>query len=138
MNLGWYGSVRVDGHTFAWLGGNVIGGVNNTAIESAIITPTRSNFIILAGPVRLNVTFLSPIEVCLLSRLPMKVFDIIIWIAGRHGQTVSSIHLPMCISQFCGRKGSTYTSHVTGLVSRVVGRLTPGYPPIIPRPPAPL
>jgi hypothetical protein len=102
MNLGWYGSVRVDGHTFGWLGGNVIAGVNNTAIESAIVTPTRSNFMILAGPVRLNVTFLSPIEVRLLSGLPLaKVFDVIIWIAGRFGQTISSICLPMCISQLC-------------------------------------
>jgi hypothetical protein len=79
MSLGWFGSVRVDNHTFAWLGSTVITGdseVENTILESAIVTPTRSNFMILAGPVRLNVTFLNPIEVCLLS--PTRVLDVII------------------------------------------------------------
>jgi hypothetical protein len=70
--MGWYGAVRVDGQTFAWLGENHVDGVNDTVIEDVVVTPTRSNFIVIAGPARLNITFLSPIEVRCLS-LPLSL-----------------------------------------------------------------
>ena len=61
--MGWYGAVQVDGQTFAWLGDNYVDCVNDTVIEDVMVTPTQSNFTVLAGVVCLNITFLSPIEV---------------------------------------------------------------------------
>ncbi|KAK7047204.1 hypothetical protein VNI00_006870 [Paramarasmius palmivorus] len=58
--LGWTGFVRVDGTTWRWMGESQYGNV--TTLQSAEITPTRTNFAFLAGPVQLNASFLSPIE----------------------------------------------------------------------------
>lgn len=69
--MGWSGWVRVDGNTFTWLGGTG----NATLLQSSQVTPTRTVFMIQAGPVLLNVTFLSPIEVCpllLYLKIPSK------------------------------------------------------------------
>jgi len=51
--------VRVDGETFAWMGAP--GGVTRAKQVSAEYTSTRSIFVIHAGPVKLKVTFLSPL-----------------------------------------------------------------------------
>ena len=64
--MGWYGAIRVDGQMFVWLGENHLPGVNGAVLENVVVTPTRSNLIVIAGAIRLNVTFLSPIEVRLL------------------------------------------------------------------------
>ncbi|RPD75342.1 hypothetical protein L226DRAFT_534905 [Lentinus tigrinus ALCF2SS1-7] len=59
--MGWAGKIRVDGTTFSWMGQDGIG--NGTATVTDIeITPTRSIFVMQAGPMNLTVTFLSPIE----------------------------------------------------------------------------
>ncbi|KAF7314830.1 hypothetical protein MKEN_00957400 [Mycena kentingensis (nom. inval.)] len=57
--LGWAGYIRVDGTAYHWLGA---GPGNGTRFRGATITPTRTIFSMEAGPVSLNVTFLSPIE----------------------------------------------------------------------------
>ncbi|KAJ7585371.1 hypothetical protein C8J56DRAFT_946578 [Mycena floridula] len=57
-NNGWSGAVRVDGVAFAWMGDMA----NATNLQSSEVTPTRTMFTITAGPVLLNITFLSPIE----------------------------------------------------------------------------
>ncbi|KAJ7585369.1 hypothetical protein C8J56DRAFT_828575 [Mycena floridula] len=59
-NNGWSGLVRVDGVAFVWLGNPP--DFNATVLERSEVTPTRSIFTVTAGPVRLNITFLSPIE----------------------------------------------------------------------------
>lgn len=57
--FGWSGYIRVDGSSFVWLG-NLLPTTNLTNLA---ITPTRTIFTLQAGPMQLNVTFLSPIEV---------------------------------------------------------------------------
>ncbi|RPD54725.1 hypothetical protein L226DRAFT_560384 [Lentinus tigrinus ALCF2SS1-7] len=59
--IGWAGRMRVDGVTYSWMGSDQIW--NNTAtVVSTQITPTRSIFVMQAGPMNVTVTFLSPIE----------------------------------------------------------------------------
>ncbi|KAJ7599409.1 hypothetical protein C8J56DRAFT_769937 [Mycena floridula] len=57
---GWSGMVRVDSVVFNWLGKP--GNFNATVLQRSEVTPTRSIFAVVAGPVLLNITFLSPIE----------------------------------------------------------------------------
>ncbi|KAJ7171489.1 hypothetical protein C8R46DRAFT_1263038 [Mycena filopes] len=57
--LGWAGYIKVDGQTWHWLGD----GTGNASIwQSTLMTPTRTVLSVLAGPMQLNVTFLSPVE----------------------------------------------------------------------------
>ncbi|KAI1785602.1 hypothetical protein LXA43DRAFT_1065747 [Ganoderma leucocontextum] len=52
--------IRVNGTTYRWMGNDPAGiAANVTNIQ---ITPTRSIFVIQAGPMNITVTFLSPIE----------------------------------------------------------------------------
>lgn len=54
--------MRIDGTSYEWLGTTTeYGGATN--LTATTITPTRTVFTIQAGPMDLNVTFLSPIEV---------------------------------------------------------------------------
>ena len=67
--MGWAGLIRVDGTTYNWLGNAAtIPNVQPTQQLSQILTPTQTIFLVQAGPVQLNLTFLSPIEVRLLQR----------------------------------------------------------------------
>ncbi|KZT72217.1 hypothetical protein DAEQUDRAFT_763324 [Daedalea quercina L-15889] len=60
---GWAGLIRVDGSTYKWLGTPAEpSGLNNTNLTTSQITPTRTIWTILAGPMKLTVTFLTPIE----------------------------------------------------------------------------
>ncbi|KAF7326594.1 hypothetical protein MSAN_02502900 [Mycena sanguinolenta] len=58
--LGWAGYIKVDGLTYHWLGSPVPGNAS-TWIETQV-TPTQTILTVQAGPMQLNVTFLSPIE----------------------------------------------------------------------------
>ncbi|KAJ7793493.1 hypothetical protein B0H14DRAFT_2393450 [Mycena olivaceomarginata] len=61
--LGWAGYIKVDGTTYRWLGRPVSGIYDNASAWLATeITPTRTILTVQAGPMLLNVTFLSPIE----------------------------------------------------------------------------
>ncbi|TBU41779.1 hypothetical protein BD309DRAFT_964560 [Dichomitus squalens] len=59
--IGWAGKIRVDGTTYKWLGNDPNGGApaNVTNVQ---FTPTRTIFVMQAGPMNLTVTFLTPIE----------------------------------------------------------------------------
>ncbi len=60
--MGWSGKIRVDQTTYVWMGQDGIG--NGSAVVTDVqITPTRSLFVMQAGPMNLTITFLSPIEV---------------------------------------------------------------------------
>ena len=62
--MGWVGKIRVDGISYAWLGADdVQSGPNISVVTNVQITPTRSIFMMKAGPMNVNVTFLSPVEV---------------------------------------------------------------------------
>ncbi len=86
----------MDEVTYSWMGDDGIW--NSTAIVVDIqITPTRSIFVMQAGPMNVTVTYLSPIEV----RLPQIVMRMFAWteyasIAFRLGQPVHSILLRFC------------------------------------------
>jgi hypothetical protein len=69
--LGWAGYIKVDGSTFHWLGSPVPG--NASTWISTEITPTRTILTLEAGPMQLNVTFLSPVEVRRFLRSPALV-----------------------------------------------------------------
>ena len=58
--MGWAGKIRVDNVTYAWLGGGR--GPNFSIVTNVLITPTRSIYVMEAGPMNVTVTFLSPIE----------------------------------------------------------------------------
>ncbi|KAH8111989.1 DUF1793-domain-containing protein [Phellopilus nigrolimitatus] len=73
---GWYASVRVDGTAYMLLGDATVPlliNANQTAVQ---FTPTRTSYILNAGPVSVNATFLSPIEPTDLARqsLPFSYF----------------------------------------------------------------
>ena len=59
--IGWAGKIRVNGTTYNWMGFNDTSISTNTT--NVQITPTRSIFVMRAGPVNVTLTFLSPIEV---------------------------------------------------------------------------
>ncbi|TFY62886.1 hypothetical protein EVJ58_g3577 [Rhodofomes roseus] len=59
-NNGWAGLVRVDSITYRWLG--AAPGMNATTRTSSQVTPTRTIWTVKAGPMTLNITFLTPIE----------------------------------------------------------------------------
>ena len=42
---------------------------------AVIMTPTRTSFLFQAGPVTVNATYLSPVEVCLLAFYPRAAVD---------------------------------------------------------------
>ena len=59
--MGWAGKIRVNGTTYKWLGADNTGiAANVTNIQ---VTPTRTIFVLHAGPMNVTVTFLSPVEV---------------------------------------------------------------------------
>ncbi|KAJ6606126.1 hypothetical protein DFH09DRAFT_1017068 [Mycena vulgaris] len=58
--LGWAGYIKVDGRTWNWLGAPIAG--NMSTWINTDITPTRTIITVRAGPMLLNVTFLSPVE----------------------------------------------------------------------------
>ncbi|TFK89099.1 DUF1793-domain-containing protein [Polyporus arcularius HHB13444] len=59
--MGWSGKIRVDQTTYVWMGQDGIG--NGSAVVTDVqITPTRSIFVMQAGPMNLTINFLSPIE----------------------------------------------------------------------------
>ena len=62
QNLALGGYVRVDGTAYQWLG-NGSPSLQFATSSDVQITPTRTIFTLQAGPMALNVTFLSPIEV---------------------------------------------------------------------------
>ncbi|QRV90571.1 hypothetical protein RhiJN_18589 [Ceratobasidium sp. AG-Ba] len=60
--LGWAGYVRVDGKVYTFLGAPSVAGATLATQKQMQFTGTKSTFILGAGPVDLNVTFLSPVE----------------------------------------------------------------------------
>ena len=56
----WFAVVRVDGISYEIIGGDVHWTSANQT--SVIVTPTRSSYLLNAGPIIVNMTFLSPVE----------------------------------------------------------------------------
>lgn len=64
--MGWAGLIRVDNTTFIWMGRPSEAGEIMAPIAmqtAAFTTPTQTHFLIKAGPIDLNVTFFSPVEI---------------------------------------------------------------------------
>ena len=59
--MGWSGKIRVNGTTYKWMGADGAGIAAN--VTNVQITPTRSIFVMQAGPMNVTVTYLSPVEV---------------------------------------------------------------------------
>ncbi|OCH88863.1 DUF1793-domain-containing protein [Obba rivulosa] len=63
--LTWQGLAKVDGTTYQWLGDwsdRPTPGINRVNLTGFRVTPTSTVFEMLAGPMSINVTFLTPIE----------------------------------------------------------------------------
>ncbi|KAJ7458877.1 DUF1793-domain-containing protein [Mycena latifolia] len=60
--LGWTGYIKVDGSTWHWLGDLPVNESNASKWLNTEVTPTRTILTVQAGPIVLNVTFLSPVE----------------------------------------------------------------------------
>ena len=72
QDFAWCGAVRVDGVTYQILG---VSNLTATGFQLATqtgadFTATRTSFALECGPVNVNMTFLSPVEVCVV-RLPL-------------------------------------------------------------------
>ena len=59
--MGWTGKIRVNGTTYKWLGMDETGTPAN--VTNVQVTPTRTLFVMQAGPMNVTITFLSPVEV---------------------------------------------------------------------------
>ena len=64
------GAIRIDGTSYIFLG---IRDQNVSKIENIQITPTRTIYVMTAGPMNLTVTFLSPIEVSYYSVISLLI-----------------------------------------------------------------
>ena len=53
----------MDGTTYRWMGNDASGVSGNANVTNIQITPTRSIFVMQAGPMNITITFLSPVEV---------------------------------------------------------------------------
>ena len=95
-NMGWAGKIRVNGTMYRWMGGDDNGTPTN--VTNIQITPTRSIFVMQAGPVNLTVTFLSPVEVRRASTsIVCRLSDhSCVSLARRLDQAVDSIFLRIC------------------------------------------
>ncbi|KAM5540217.1 hypothetical protein V8D89_006036 [Ganoderma adspersum] len=58
--MGWSGKIRVNGMTYKWLGMDETGTATN--VTNVQVTPTRTIFVMQAGPMNVTITFLSPVE----------------------------------------------------------------------------
>lgn len=70
-NLGWAGLIRIDGVPYRWLGHFSDAPTLVSVLTEREVTPTSTRFRYTSGPMDVNVTFLSPIEV---SRLQILSF----------------------------------------------------------------
>ena len=62
--MGWNADVRVDGKAYNLMGTPLsLRNFINAIQTNVIYTPTRTSYSLKAGPVDVNITFLSPIEV---------------------------------------------------------------------------
>ena len=74
---------------------------NVSKITNIQFTPTRTIYVMTAGPLNLTVTFLSPIEVNFLSRLRIISYVIgltrLLWdTAGRLGEAIDAVVISVC------------------------------------------
>lgn len=61
--MGWYSMISVDGKVYRIMGGQDFPGVDVANQVAISMTPTRTSVLFEAGPVTVNATYLSPVEV---------------------------------------------------------------------------
>ena len=74
--MGWICYIRVDNTTYTLWGNNNLpgSGINQSSLVTTVLTPTRTIQVMTAGPMNVNVTFLSPVDVSpLLPAVPLIV-----------------------------------------------------------------
>ena len=97
----WAGSIRVDNISYSWLGVNAPRTNPNLTlpVTNVQITPTRSIYVMTAGPMNITVTFLSPIEVSHILPWQFVVHDFSSLrdtVAIRSGQAVYAVFIRLC------------------------------------------
>lgn len=61
--MGWFSIITADGVAYQLMGSDNIPPIDSAKQTAITITPTRTSILFEAGPVTVNVTYLSPIEV---------------------------------------------------------------------------
>lgn len=61
--MGWYSMISVDDKVYRIMGGQDFPGVDVANQVAISMTPTRTSVLFEAGPVTVNATYLSPVEV---------------------------------------------------------------------------
>ena len=95
--MGWFSIIAVDGTPYRLMG---VGLSIETAEQVAtIMTPTRTSFLFQAGPVMVNTTYLSPVEVCHF-RLATMLYALYADISLAKGSctAIPTVHVLLCIS----------------------------------------
>ena len=81
------------------MGSDASGASANANVTNSQITPTRSIFVMQAGPMNMTITFLSPVEVrgsiLFTNDITLRTLALS---ARRLGQAVDSIFVPFCRS----------------------------------------
>lgn len=116
--LGWAGYVRIDGASYEWLGAATTYG-SATNLTATTITPTRTVFTIHAGPMDLNVTFLSPIEVRRRRNCPLYPVNEVLMGESLEIGLCNRYHSRTCILRLGRRTGTRIASRCTQTLPQV-------------------
>ena len=105
--VAWAGMIRVNGTTYKWMGNDPASNKTSAKVTNIQITPTRSIFVMEAGPMNVTVTFLSPVEVggsAAQMTSPFSLSCAVSTIARRLGQAVNAVFVCFCGSSILGCK----------------------------------
>ena len=93
-NLGWSAAIRVDGKPYNLLGDAPELVISDSIQQSFYFSPTRSSYLLQAGAVNVNVTFMTSIEVRNTS-LPVCIADFPYanYPADRHRAPIDALHI---------------------------------------------
>ncbi|KAL0952407.1 hypothetical protein HGRIS_006682 [Hohenbuehelia grisea] len=123
-DMGWAGLIRIDGNTFHWLGARIDG--NATNMTSFEVTPTRSVFRTQAGPLDMNLTFLTPIEPADISRQSFPFVYLYVDIQSTDGKPHDiQMSSDMEAQWICGDGGVAIHWDTTQTSSSVCHRMAP-------------
>jgi len=91
--VGWAGLLKVDNTTYEWLGypSSSLPGIESVVTEAVYYTSTKTVYMLLAGKVGVNVTFLTPITLDDFKRqsLPASYLSLSFWSLDKKNHSVS-------------------------------------------------
>lgn len=94
--MGWLSIITVDGIPYQ-INGQISPGLITADQVAISLTPTRTSVLLKAGPVTVNVTYLSPVEVSILLHLDLKKHSDALSSAKRPRSTIVAVLLLLFI-----------------------------------------